>query len=65
MVMVMVVPETGLISIELGNTILRSCTLHLGIAQIAIRPPRTRPGTMGHFFLGHILPLGRVGQFFS
>ena len=28
--------------------------LYLGIAQIAIRPPRTQTGTLGHFFSGTI-----------
>ena len=43
---------------RLGSTYKFCKTLHLGIAQIAIGPPppRTQPGTLGHFFSGHFLP---------
>ena len=36
---------------SLGTHHRNLCRFYLGIAQIAVRPPCTQTGTLGHFFL--------------
>ena len=40
----------------LGKHLSMRCHLYLGIAQIAITPPRTQTGTLGHFFQARFYP---------